>query len=134
MLLIQHQSHSLFISLETIFSKKFNSFTHLLSIQKSMILIILFLLLLQVQALRSFEFYICYYGWGDFKHRHHTCGRSDVYKTFYFIVAVIPYWSRLLQVRTLKFLLLISLGTKKIHNYNGIILELVYVKVVSLVK
>lgn len=51
----------------------------------------------QVQALRSFEFYICYYGWGDFKHRHHTCGRSDVYKTFYFIVAVIPYWSRLLQ-------------------------------------
>ncbi|KAK7827305.1 phosphate transporter pho1 like protein 7 [Quercus suber] len=32
----------------------------------------------QVQALRSFEFYICYYGWGDFKHRHHTCGRSDV--------------------------------------------------------
>ncbi|KAL0003804.1 hypothetical protein SO802_011365 [Lithocarpus litseifolius] len=65
--------------------------------KKSMILIILFLLLLQVQALRSFEFYICYYGWGDFKHRHHTCGRSDVYKTFYFIVAVIPYWSRLLQ-------------------------------------
>nr|XP_023903623.1 phosphate transporter PHO1 homolog 3-like isoform X5 [Quercus suber] len=51
----------------------------------------------QVQALRSFEFYICYYGWGDFKHRHHTCGRSDVYKTFCFIVAVIPYWSRLLQ-------------------------------------
>ncbi|KFK44590.1 hypothetical protein AALP_AA1G278500 [Arabis alpina] len=51
----------------------------------------------QVQALRSLEFYICYYGWGDFKLRQNTCRSSDVYNTFYFIVAVIPYWSRFLQ-------------------------------------
>ncbi|AEE31785.1 putative SPX domain-containing protein [Arabidopsis thaliana] len=51
----------------------------------------------QVQALRSLEFYICYYGWGDFKQRQSTCKSSDVYSTFYFIVAVIPYWSRFLQ-------------------------------------
>ncbi|KAF5454757.1 hypothetical protein F2P56_024400 [Juglans regia] len=51
----------------------------------------------QVQALRSLEFYICYYGWGDYKHRQNTCKKSDVFNTFYFIVAVIPYLSRLLQ-------------------------------------
>ncbi|KAF2549040.1 hypothetical protein F2Q70_00019884 [Brassica cretica] len=51
----------------------------------------------QVQALRSIEFYICYYGWGDFRHRQNTCNKSSVYNTFLFIVAVIPYASRLLQ-------------------------------------
>ncbi|XP_033128084.1 phosphate transporter PHO1 homolog 3 isoform X5 [Brassica rapa] len=51
----------------------------------------------QVQALRSIEFYICYYGWGDFRHRKNTCNKSGVYNTFLFIVAVIPYASRLLQ-------------------------------------
>ncbi|CAA7031203.1 unnamed protein product [Microthlaspi erraticum] len=51
----------------------------------------------QVQALRSIEFYICYYGWGDFRHRKNTCNQSPVYNTFFFIVAVIPYVSRLLQ-------------------------------------
>ncbi|KAF8390162.1 hypothetical protein HHK36_024684 [Tetracentron sinense] len=51
----------------------------------------------QVQAIRSLEFYICYYGWGDFKHRHNFCKEYTVYKIFYFIIAVIPYWSRLLQ-------------------------------------
>ncbi|XP_017971793.1 PREDICTED: phosphate transporter PHO1 homolog 3 [Theobroma cacao] len=51
----------------------------------------------QVQAFRSFEFYICYYVWGDFKHRKNTCKDSDVFNTFYFIVAVLPYLSRLLQ-------------------------------------
>ncbi|PSS28758.1 Phosphate transporter like [Actinidia chinensis var. chinensis] len=51
----------------------------------------------QVQAFRSVEFYICYYGWGDFKHRKNTCKDSVVYNTFYFIVAAIPYWSRFLQ-------------------------------------
>ncbi|XP_034690475.1 phosphate transporter PHO1 homolog 3-like [Vitis riparia] len=51
----------------------------------------------QVQALRSLEFYICYYGWGDYKHRRNTCKTNAVYNTFYFIVAVVPCWSRLLQ-------------------------------------
>ncbi|XP_004297283.1 PREDICTED: phosphate transporter PHO1 homolog 3-like [Fragaria vesca subsp. vesca] len=51
----------------------------------------------QVQAIRSLQFYICYYGWGDYKLREDSCRSSDVFKTFNFIVACIPYWSRLLQ-------------------------------------
>ncbi|KAJ6350591.1 hypothetical protein OIU78_006697 [Salix suchowensis] len=51
----------------------------------------------QVQSLRSLEFYICYYGWGDYKHRQNTCRSYTVFRTFSFIIAVIPYWSRLLQ-------------------------------------
>ncbi|KAK9935103.1 hypothetical protein M0R45_022217 [Rubus argutus] len=51
----------------------------------------------QVQAIRSLEFYICYYGWGDYKHRETSCRSNDVFNTFSFIVACIPYWSRLLQ-------------------------------------
>ncbi|KAL5761719.1 hypothetical protein ACOSP7_017983 [Xanthoceras sorbifolium] len=51
----------------------------------------------QVQALRSLEFYVCYYGWGDITHRNNSCNKSGVYNSFFFIVAVIPYMSRLLQ-------------------------------------
>lgn len=52
----------------------------------------------QVQAFRNLEFYICYYGWGDFKKRSSVrCEKSKVFETFYFIVAVIPYWLRFLQ-------------------------------------
>ncbi|KAL1201167.1 Phosphate transporter PHO1-like protein [Cardamine amara subsp. amara] len=51
----------------------------------------------QAQAMRSIEFYICYYGFGDFKHRRNTCRSNNIFRTFYFIVAVIPYWLRLLQ-------------------------------------
>ncbi|CAN6900792.1 hypothetical protein HID58_080572 [Brassica napus] len=52
----------------------------------------------QVQALRSLEFYICYYGIGDFRQRQrNTCRSNDVFTTFYFIVAVIPYWLRFIQ-------------------------------------
>ncbi|GMJ09543.1 PHO1 homolog 3 [Hibiscus trionum] len=51
----------------------------------------------QVQAFRSLEFYICYYGWGDFRHRENSCNNNDVFTTFSFIVAVVPFWSRLFQ-------------------------------------
>ncbi|CAL0312228.1 unnamed protein product [Lupinus luteus] len=51
----------------------------------------------QGQALRSFVFYICYYGWGNFKHRQSTCQSSRIFITFSFIVPVIPYWFRFLQ-------------------------------------
>ncbi|CAM8884586.1 unnamed protein product [Rhodiola kirilowii] len=51
----------------------------------------------QVQALRSLEFYICYYAWGDYRLRETSCKRNDVYTTFSFIVAVVPYTWRLLQ-------------------------------------
>ncbi|PWA80096.1 SPX domain, EXS [Artemisia annua] len=52
----------------------------------------------QVQLLRNLQFYICYYGWGDFKKRNaQTCNDSDIYKTISIIIAVIPYWIRVLQ-------------------------------------
>ncbi|CAA3017423.1 phosphate transporter PHO1 homolog 9-like [Olea europaea subsp. europaea] len=51
----------------------------------------------QVQAFRSLQFYICYYGWGNFKERSNNCPDSDVYNSFLIVVAVIPFWSRFLQ-------------------------------------
>ncbi|KAF2313597.1 hypothetical protein GH714_012327 [Hevea brasiliensis] len=51
----------------------------------------------QVQAFRNLEFYVCYYGWGDFKKRSNRCYESKVFESFYFVVAMIPYWIRFLQ-------------------------------------
>ncbi|XP_012568803.1 phosphate transporter PHO1 homolog 9 [Cicer arietinum] len=51
----------------------------------------------QVQALRSLEFYVCYYFWGNFKTRSNKCLENDIYKSFYVIVAIIPFWIRFLQ-------------------------------------
>ncbi|KAL1808498.1 phosphate transporter PHO1 homolog 3 [Daucus carota subsp. sativus] len=51
----------------------------------------------QVQAFRSLEFYICYYSSGDYKRRENDCNKSDVFNTFNFIVAAIPFTWRLLQ-------------------------------------
>ncbi|KAK3199377.1 hypothetical protein Dsin_022792 [Dipteronia sinensis] len=51
----------------------------------------------QVQALRSLEFYVCYYGWGDFKRRSNRCRESNLFNIFYLVVAIIPYWFRVLQ-------------------------------------
>ncbi|KAH0871157.1 hypothetical protein HID58_078179, partial [Brassica napus] len=70
----------------------------------------------QVQALRSLEFYICYYGFGDFRQRRrNTCRSNGVLTTFYFIVAVIPYWLRLLQcIRR------IIEEKDRMHGYNAI--------------
>ncbi|KFK29040.1 hypothetical protein AALP_AA7G080800 [Arabis alpina] len=70
----------------------------------------------QVQAVRSLEFYICYYGFGDFRHRRrNTCRSNDVFTTIYFLVGVIPYWSRFLQcVRR------IFEDKELIHVYNAI--------------
>ncbi|XWS30233.1 hypothetical protein CRYUN_Cryun24cG0099200 [Craigia yunnanensis] len=51
----------------------------------------------QVQAFRSLEFYICYYVWGNFRERSNKCEDSEVYKVFYIVVAIIPYWLRFVQ-------------------------------------
>lgn len=51
----------------------------------------------QVQAIRSLQFYICYYVWGNFRKRENECGKSEVYKVFLIVVAIIPYWIRFLQ-------------------------------------
>ncbi|KAF5457119.1 hypothetical protein F2P56_021249 [Juglans regia] len=69
----------------------------------------------QVQAFRSLEFYVCYYGWGDFKIRSNKCQASGVYNSFYFVVAIVPYWMRFLQS-------LRRLIEEKdaMHGYNGL--------------
>ncbi|XP_011075648.1 phosphate transporter PHO1 homolog 10 [Sesamum indicum] len=51
----------------------------------------------QVQAIRSLEYYICFYGWGRLSQRLNRCSNHDLYNVFYFIVGVIPYWFRFLQ-------------------------------------
>ncbi|MCL7024022.1 hypothetical protein MKW94_016712 [Papaver nudicaule] len=51
----------------------------------------------QVQALRSLEFYICYYAWGDYRYRESSCKTNSVFNTSNFIVATIPFWLRFLQ-------------------------------------
>ncbi|KAK9054015.1 hypothetical protein SSX86_025090 [Deinandra increscens subsp. villosa] len=52
----------------------------------------------QVQLLRNLQFYACYYGWGDFKQRNAiTCNKSKAYDVIYIVIAVIPYWIRVLQ-------------------------------------
>ncbi|RZC72368.1 hypothetical protein C5167_035560 [Papaver somniferum] len=51
----------------------------------------------QVQAIRSIEYYICYYGGGGFKSRDSSCQKSDAFKVFNFIVGSIPYLFRLFQ-------------------------------------
>ncbi|XP_059068954.1 phosphate transporter PHO1 homolog 10 [Cryptomeria japonica] len=54
----------------------------------------------QVQAIRIFEYFICYYSSGGFKIRSNkSCElkSNNAYTTFYFILAVVPYWIRFLQ-------------------------------------
>ncbi|KAK1562488.1 hypothetical protein Q3G72_012728 [Acer saccharum] len=51
----------------------------------------------QVQALRSLEFYVCYYGWGDFKRRSNNCSGSQFFDTFYLVLGIVPSWIRFLQ-------------------------------------
>lgn len=42
--------------------------------------------------------YICYYGLGEYSRRQSKCHSHGVYNTLYFIIAVIPFWMRFLQV------------------------------------
>ncbi|KAE9597360.1 putative SPX domain-containing protein [Lupinus albus] len=51
----------------------------------------------QGQALRSFVFYLCYYGGGDFQQKESTCSSSTILKTITFIIPVVPFWFRFLQ-------------------------------------
>lgn len=51
----------------------------------------------QIQAIRSLQFYVCYYVWGNFKTRSNKCQDSSVYQILYIIVAIIPFWSRFIQ-------------------------------------
>ncbi|KAL3819342.1 hypothetical protein ACJIZ3_005247 [Penstemon smallii] len=79
----------------------------------------------QVQAIRSFEYYVCFYGGRKLSKRWNTCSTHDVYNVFYFIVAVIPYWFRFLQcVRRL------FEEKDSAHGYNGLRYFLTIVAVV----
>ncbi|XP_059293936.1 phosphate transporter PHO1 homolog 9-like [Lycium ferocissimum] len=51
----------------------------------------------QVPAIRSLQFYVCYYVWGNFKTRSNTCQDSSVYQVLHIIIAIIPFWSRFIQ-------------------------------------
>ncbi|KAL2546731.1 Phosphate transporter PHO1-like protein 10 [Forsythia ovata] len=79
----------------------------------------------QIQAIRSLEYYICFYTWEKLSQRRTKCSNHDAYNIFYFIVAVIPYWFRFLQcVRRL-------FEEKDIaHGYNGLRYFLTIVAVV----
>ncbi|XP_073130600.1 phosphate transporter PHO1 homolog 10 isoform X2 [Henckelia pumila] len=50
----------------------------------------------QIQALRTLEYYVCFYGRGKLSQRS-KCSSHDIYNVFNFIVAVIPYWFRFMQ-------------------------------------
>ncbi|KAI3776966.1 hypothetical protein L1987_46759 [Smallanthus sonchifolius] len=51
----------------------------------------------QVQLLRYLQFYVCYYGWGDFKRRNADNCKGSVYNVITIVIAVIPFWIRVLQ-------------------------------------
>ncbi|XP_073018921.1 phosphate transporter PHO1 homolog 3-like isoform X1 [Primulina eburnea] len=51
----------------------------------------------QIQAIRCIQFYICYYIWGDFTARSTTFVQSKTFEIFYICVAIVPFWSRVLQ-------------------------------------
>ncbi|KAK8567313.1 hypothetical protein V6N12_005909 [Hibiscus sabdariffa] len=51
----------------------------------------------QIQAIRSLDLYICYYGLGERSQRQSKCHGHGVYNALYFVIAVIPYWLRFLQ-------------------------------------
>ncbi|GLU11050.1 hypothetical protein SLE2022_278220 [Rubroshorea leprosula] len=69
----------------------------------------------QVQAFRSLEFYVCYYGWGDFRRRSNRCRESHIFQVFYIIVAIIPYWFRFVQCLRRLFE-----EKDKMHGINGL--------------
>ncbi|XP_056165974.1 phosphate transporter PHO1 homolog 10-like [Syzygium oleosum] len=69
----------------------------------------------QVQAIRSLELYICYYGLGEYSQRRNRCHSHGVYNVFYFIVAIIPYWMRFLQC-----LRRLCEEGDAVHGFNGL--------------
>ncbi|KAI3761968.1 hypothetical protein L1987_52391 [Smallanthus sonchifolius] len=52
----------------------------------------------QVQLLRYLQFYVCYYGWGDFKRRNADNCKGGAYDVITIVIAVIPFWIRVLQI------------------------------------
>ncbi|CAN1815525.1 Phosphate transporter PHO1 homolog 10 [Linum perenne] len=53
--------------------------------------------LFKFQAFRYLELYICYYGLGEYSRRQEKCHSHGIYNALYFIVAIIPFWTRFMQ-------------------------------------
>ncbi|KAL1218458.1 Phosphate transporter PHO1-like protein0 [Cardamine amara subsp. amara] len=82
-------------------------------------------LTIQVQAIRSFELFICYYGLGEYLQRQDKCHSHGIYNAFYFVVALIPYWLRFLQcIRRL------CEEKETVHGYNALKYMLTIIAVV----
>ncbi|XP_019101639.1 PREDICTED: phosphate transporter PHO1 homolog 10-like isoform X3 [Camelina sativa] len=73
----------------------------------------------QIQAIRSFELFICYYGLGEYLQRQNKCHSHGVYNAFYFVVAVIPYWLRFLQF-FLQCIRRLCKEKESVHGYNAL--------------
>ncbi|XP_074309705.1 phosphate transporter PHO1 homolog 10-like [Silene latifolia] len=69
----------------------------------------------QVQAIRSIEFYICYYSRPGFPQGQSKCHDYGVYNAFYYVLAIIPYWIRFLQCLRR----LVQEGDR-MHGYNAV--------------
>ncbi|XP_050373013.1 phosphate transporter PHO1 homolog 10 [Argentina anserina] len=84
----------------------------------------------QMQALRSFVLYICYYGLGESSRRQRKCHKHGVYNSLYFVIAVIPYWMRFLQcIRRLceeKDLKHLCNGLKYLSTIVAVIIRTIY--------
>lgn len=69
----------------------------------------------QVSAIRSIEFYICYYSRQGFPQEQSKCHDYGVYNAFYFVVAIIPYWIRCFQC-----LRRLVQERESVHGYNAL--------------
>uniref|UniRef100_A0A803L1U2 Uncharacterized protein n=1 Tax=Chenopodium quinoa TaxID=63459 RepID=A0A803L1U2_CHEQI len=69
----------------------------------------------QISAIRSIEFYICYYSRQDFPQGQSKCHKYGVYNAFYFVIAIIPYWIRCFQC-----LRRLVQEKDSIHGYNAL--------------
>ena len=54
----------------------------------------------QVLVFRNLEYVACYYSGGFFltNQEDHVCKKNSVYQGFGYVVALLPYWWRFLQV------------------------------------
>nr|GMC49265.1 phosphate transporter PHO1 homolog 10-like [Ipomoea batatas] len=52
----------------------------------------------QVQTIRNLQHYVCFYGWRSATQKQIKCQSINGYIAFFYILPIIPYWLRFLQV------------------------------------
>nr|GMC49129.1 phosphate transporter PHO1 homolog 10 [Ipomoea batatas] len=52
----------------------------------------------QVQTIRNLQHYVCFYGWRSATQKQTKCQSINGYIAFFYILPIIPYWLRSLQV------------------------------------